>query len=78
MIRIDVHPAGENPMNMPHAFHAWFAYGPGPYIYRGPRGQPFVSPHEVKTGPYTKKSLGNQRQADPVVVLGVLILPPMR
>jgi hypothetical protein len=31
-IRIDVHPAGENPTNTPHAFHARFVYGPRPYI----------------------------------------------
>jgi hypothetical protein len=31
-IRIDVHPAGENPINMPHASHAQSAYGPRPYV----------------------------------------------
>jgi hypothetical protein len=28
VIQIDVHPAGENPTNMSHAFHARFAYDP--------------------------------------------------
>jgi hypothetical protein len=55
VIRIDVHPVGENPINMPHAFHAWFAYGPGPYISHGSRMQPFASPHKTEAGPYTRK-----------------------
>jgi hypothetical protein len=52
-IQIDVHPAGENPIDTPHAFHARFAYGPGPYISRGPRRQPFASPHKDETSPNT-------------------------
>jgi hypothetical protein len=32
VIQIDVHLAGENPTNMPHASHAQFAYGPRPYV----------------------------------------------
>jgi hypothetical protein len=32
MIRIDVHPAVENPINTSHAFHAQSAYGPQPYV----------------------------------------------
>jgi hypothetical protein len=32
MIRVDVHPAGENLINMPQAFHAWSAYDPQPYV----------------------------------------------
>jgi hypothetical protein len=32
MIRIDVHLAGENLTNMPHAFHARSVYGPRPYV----------------------------------------------
>jgi hypothetical protein len=51
-IQIDIHPAGENPINTPHAFHAWFEYGPEPYISHGPRRQPSASPHKVETGPY--------------------------
>jgi hypothetical protein len=31
-IRIDVHPAGENPTNTSHAFHAPSAYSPRPYV----------------------------------------------
>jgi hypothetical protein len=54
-IRIDVHPVGENPINTPQAFHARFAYGPGPYISRGPRRQPFASPHKDETDPYTQE-----------------------
>jgi hypothetical protein len=42
-IRIDVHPAGKNPINTSHAFHVRFAYGPEPYISRGLRRQPFAS-----------------------------------
>jgi hypothetical protein len=53
-IRIDLHPAEENPINTPHAFHARFAYGPGPYISRGLRRQPFASPHKDETDPYTR------------------------
>jgi hypothetical protein len=54
-IRIDVHPAGENPINMTHTFHARFAYGPGPYISYGPRRQPFASPQKDETDPYTRE-----------------------
>jgi hypothetical protein len=32
VIRIDVHPVGENPTNMPHASHAQSVYGPRPYV----------------------------------------------
>jgi hypothetical protein len=32
VIRIDVHPVGENPTNTSHAFHAQYVYGPRPYI----------------------------------------------
>jgi hypothetical protein len=32
VIRIDVHPVGENLTNMPHAGHSQSAYGPKPYI----------------------------------------------
>jgi hypothetical protein len=52
MIRIDVHPAGENSINTPHTFHARFAYSPGPYISRGLHRQPFACPDKDKTGPY--------------------------
>jgi hypothetical protein len=40
-IRIDVHPIGENPTKTLYALHAWFAYGPGPYISRGLRRTTF-------------------------------------
>jgi hypothetical protein len=52
---MDVHPAGENLINTPHAFHARFVFGLRPYISRGPHRQPFSSPHKVETGPYTHK-----------------------
>jgi hypothetical protein len=32
VIRINVHPTGENPTNTSHAFHAQLAYGSRPYI----------------------------------------------
>jgi hypothetical protein len=51
MIWIDVHPAVENLIDTPHAFHAWFVYGPGPYISHGPRGQPFASRPYISHGP---------------------------
>jgi hypothetical protein len=53
VIRIDVHPVGETPINMPHAFHARLAYGPEPYISYRPCRQPFASPHKDETCPYT-------------------------
>jgi hypothetical protein len=53
-IRINVHPIGENPINMLHAFHARFAYGPRPYISRGSRRKPFASPHKDETCPDTQ------------------------
>jgi hypothetical protein len=31
-IRIDVHPAEENPTNTSHAFYTQSAYGPRPYV----------------------------------------------
>jgi hypothetical protein len=52
-ILIDVHPAGENLINTPHAFHARSEYGPRPYILHGPHRQPFFIPQEDKTGPST-------------------------
>jgi hypothetical protein len=59
-------------------FHAWFTYGPEPYISRGPCGQPFASPHKDETCPYTRGSHGNKRQTVPAVILGHLIPPPSR
>jgi hypothetical protein len=53
--RIDVHPAGENPINISHTFHAQFAYGLGPYISCGLRRQLFASFHKDETSPYTQK-----------------------
>jgi hypothetical protein len=32
VIRIDVHPIGENTTNMPYTSHAQSVYGPRPYI----------------------------------------------
>jgi hypothetical protein len=55
VIRIDVHPTGENLINTPQDFHAQFTYGPGPYISHGPRKQPFASPHKDETCPYTQE-----------------------
>jgi hypothetical protein len=40
-------------------------------------GQPFTSSHEVETGPIPERSLDNQRQTGPAVILDDLILPPM-
>jgi hypothetical protein len=53
-IRIDVQPAGENLINTPHIFYARSKYDPQLYISRGPCSQPFPSPHEVETVPYTR------------------------
>jgi hypothetical protein len=54
-IRIDIHPAGENLINMSHAFHARSALGPRSYISHGPHMQPFTSSHEDEIGPYTRE-----------------------
>jgi hypothetical protein len=54
-IQIDVHPIGENSINMPYTFHTQFTYGPGPYISRGLCRQPFASPHKDETCPYTRE-----------------------
>jgi hypothetical protein len=32
VIRIDVHPAGENLINTPYDFHAWSTYDSWPYV----------------------------------------------
>jgi hypothetical protein len=74
-IRIDVHPAGKNPINKPHAFHAQFTYGLRPYISHCPRRQPFASPHQDETCPYTREKSW-QPKTDWPGVLGHLILPP--
>jgi hypothetical protein len=55
VIRINVHPTRKNLINTPHTFHARSVYGPQPYISRGPCRQPFASPHEDETNPYTRK-----------------------
>jgi hypothetical protein len=75
-IQIDVHLVGENPINTPHAFHARFAYGPGPHISHGPRRQPFASPHKDETYPYTQKKSWWPKTNCPIVALDHLILPP--
>jgi hypothetical protein len=54
-IRIDIHPVGKNLINTPHAFHARFAYGLGPYISYGLYRQPFTSPHKDEACPYTRE-----------------------
>jgi hypothetical protein len=72
-IQINVHPVGENPISTPSAFHARFAYSPGPYISRDPRRQPFASSHKDKTDSYTRGKSCNRRQADPIIVLSHLI-----
>jgi hypothetical protein len=78
VIRIDLHPVGEIPINTPHVFHARFAYAPGPYISRGPRRQSFASPHEVETGTYTQKKSWQSKTAGLTVVLDHLIPHPSR
>jgi hypothetical protein len=77
VIRIDVDPAGENLINTPHTFHAQFAYGPRPYIYRGSCNLLLV-PTRMKHAPTPGSSLGDRRQTGPTVVLGHLIPPPSR
>jgi hypothetical protein len=43
VIQIDVHPAGENPTNTPHVFHAQSVYGPRSYVSHAVHAyQPFV------------------------------------
>jgi hypothetical protein len=76
VICIDVHPAGENPINTSHTFHAQFVYGPGPYISRGLRRQPFASPHKDETCHTPGRSLGDQRQIGSAIASCHLILPP--
>jgi hypothetical protein len=67
-IWIDVYPAGENPINTSHAFHARSAYGLQPYISCCTRRQPFGSP-------YTRKKSWKPKQTGPAIILGHLILP---
>jgi hypothetical protein len=74
-IQIDVQPVRENPINMPHAFHARSVYGPWPYISHGPHRQSFASPHDDEIS-IPERNFGDQRQTGPVVVLGHLIPPP--
>jgi hypothetical protein len=79
VIRIDVHPTGESPINMSHTFHARFTYGPGPYISRGLRRQPSASLHKDETCPYTrKKSWWSRTKHAPTPFASHLILPPSR
>jgi hypothetical protein len=48
------------------------------YILHDPRRQSFASLHEVKQTPTPERILRDQRQTDPVVTLGHIILPPSR
>jgi hypothetical protein len=73
-IQIDVHPIGENLINIPHTFHARSVYGPRPYILRG--GNLSLVLTRTKHALTLRRSLGNQRQIGPAVTLGHLILPP--
>jgi hypothetical protein len=70
VIQIDVHPTGENPIDMPHAFHAQFVYGPRPYISHSLRRQPFASPHKDETGPYTREKFSRPKTDWPEHRLG--------
>jgi hypothetical protein len=55
-IRIDVHPAGENPTNMPHTFHAQSAYDHQLYVSHVIHiEQPFVSCHQIWMDPTALK-----------------------
>jgi hypothetical protein len=74
-IRIDVHPAGETPINTPHAFHAWFTYGlePYPVVHVGNLS---LVPTRLKHAPAPGRSLGNRRQTSPAITLGHLIFRP--
>jgi hypothetical protein len=76
MIRIDVHPVGENPINKSHTFHAQFTYGPRAYISRGPCRQTFASPHKDETGPYTQEKSWRQKTDWPNRRLGSPHTPP--
>jgi hypothetical protein len=59
-IRIDVHLAGENLTNMPHASHTQSAYGPGPYVsHRVNTYQPFMSRRQIWMAPTTPKKNGS-------------------
>jgi hypothetical protein len=69
VIRIDVHPTGENPINMSHAFHTSFVVRVGNLS---------LVPTRMKQAPTLERSLGDQRQTDPAIALGHLILPPSR
>jgi hypothetical protein len=54
-IRIDVHPAGENPTNTPHVSHAQSTYGPRPYMSHVVNAQQ----------PFTKSSIDLYRSTAP-------------
>jgi hypothetical protein len=77
-IRIDVHPAGENLINMPHAFHARSHIVPDYTYHVVPVGNLLVVPTRSKQGPTPRRSLGDQRKTGLAVVLGHLIRPPSR
>jgi hypothetical protein len=74
-IWIDVHPVGENPINMPHAFHARLTYGPGPYISGG---NILLVPTTMKHAPTPGRNLSDRRRTGPAIVLGHLISPLSR
>jgi hypothetical protein len=63
VIRIDVHPAGENSTNTPHASYTRSTYDPQPYISHTVReSQPFVKSSaamNIATAPEKKGSRPN-------------------
>jgi hypothetical protein len=64
VIRIDVHPVGENLTNTPHTFHAQSAYGPRSYISHMVHiQQPFTRRRQIWMDPTAPKKKGRLTQS---------------
>jgi hypothetical protein len=73
VIRIDVHPAGENrPTCHMHPTLSLRMVPDHTYLTWSMQNNLSRSPHEVKTGHYTVRNLGYHRQTGPAVTLSFL------
>jgi hypothetical protein len=77
-IRIDVHPTGENPINMPRTFHSRSRMVSDHTSHVVCIGNISLLPTRLKHGSTPRRSLGDQRETGSAIALGHLIPPPSR
>jgi hypothetical protein len=78
VIRIDIHRAGENPINMSHAFNARFHMVLDHISLVVHVDNLSLVPIRMKHAPTPGRSLDDRRQTDPAIILSHLIPPPSR